>query len=90
MGEGGQGERERENLNQIPCQGNGTWSHNAEIITWAEIKTWRLNQLNHPGGLQISSILAYGHFFTHSKNILENLLSARHYPRHWGYMMIKR
>jgi len=25
------------------------WTHNPEIETWAEIKSWRLNWLSHPG-----------------------------------------
>ena len=30
---------------------HGAWSHDPEIMTWAEIKSWMLNRLSHPGAL---------------------------------------
>ena len=37
-------ERERESLQQTPC-----WSHDPEIMTWAEIKSRTLSGRHHPG-----------------------------------------
>ena len=52
MSRGG-AERERENPKQAPCcqhrAQRGAQFHNAGIMTWAEIKSQMLNQLNHPG-----------------------------------------
>ena len=45
-------ERERENLKQAPSIVQSpiwAWSHNPEVVTWAEIKSQTLNQLNHSG-----------------------------------------
>ena len=46
--EGGQVERERENFKHAPCwaqtQGRARF-HNTKIMTWAKIKSQRLNQL---------------------------------------------
>ena len=35
----------------------GTWPHDPEIRTWAEIKSWTLNQLSHPGAPHSSTSL---------------------------------
>ena len=46
-------ERKRENPKQAPCCQHRAWcwspSMNHEIMTWAESKSWILNQLSHPG-----------------------------------------
>ena len=50
--------RERENLQQAGHRAwCGAWSHNPEIMTWAEIKSQALNQLNHPGAPCINLLL---------------------------------
>ena len=36
---------------------HGAWSHNPEIMTWAEIKSQMLNQLSHPGAPIITILL---------------------------------
>ena len=50
----GEGQRERvgENLKPLHAQcraGLQAWSQDHEIMTWAEIKSWPLNCLSHPG-----------------------------------------
>ena len=52
----GQRERERENPMQALCCQWGAWYEpkNYEIITWAEIKSWTLNRLSHPGAPKIN------------------------------------
>ena len=45
-----QKKKERENPKQAPCLAqNPMWaqSHDSEIMTWAEIKSWMLNWLSH-------------------------------------------
>ena len=51
---GGRG-RGRERISSRLHTGCGTWSHNGEITTWAEIKSLMLkrNQLSHPGALRL-------------------------------------
>lgn len=47
-----QKEREKENHKQAPRPAwgwPGAWSHDSEIMTWAEIKSRILNGLSHPG-----------------------------------------
>ena len=48
-------ERERERiLKRLQAQHRAwhrAWSHHPEIMTWAEIKSWTVNQLSHPDGL---------------------------------------
>ena len=50
----GRGERSRGReriLSTLHIQGRapcGAWLHDSEIMTWAEIKRWPLNQLSHP------------------------------------------
>ena len=48
---GGSGDRGRDNLKQAlhwAQSPTGAQSHNPEIMTWAEIKSWMLNQLSPP------------------------------------------
>ena len=49
----GQRERERRNSLEAPCCQRrcqqGARYHKCEILTWAEIKSWTLNWLSHPG-----------------------------------------
>ena len=50
---GGKGRgRRRERIFRLPAE-CGAWhrarSHDPEIMTWAEIKSWMLNQFSHPG-----------------------------------------
>ena len=48
----GQREREKENFKQAPRSVQsmlGAWSQDLEIMAWAEIKSWTLNQLCHSG-----------------------------------------
>ena len=55
---GGGAERESpKQARHCQCRArDGAWSMNCEIMTWAEIKSQMLNQLNHPGspGLELS------------------------------------
>ena len=51
--EGGEGQRKRERKSQADSDlstepDSGAQSHNPEITTWAETKSWTLNQLCHP------------------------------------------
>ena len=50
-GRGAEGETERIlSRSHAQCRGwCGAWSHDPGIITWAEIKSWMLNWLTHPG-----------------------------------------
>ena len=53
QGRGRERERERENPKQaLYCQHrarNGVQTHETEIMTWAETKSWLLSLLSHPG-----------------------------------------
>ena len=53
LGRGREREREGENPMQAPCSAldAGLNLMNCEIMTWAEIQSWTLNRLNHPGTL---------------------------------------
>ena len=52
LGRGAEGERRRENPKQgFWCR---TGSHAAGIRTWAEITSWMLNRLSHPGTPKIN------------------------------------
>ena len=52
---GGEGQRERERESQAGSTFSVVWSpiwtlsHDREIMTWAEVKSWMLNWLGHPG-----------------------------------------
>ena len=48
-GERGQSERISSRLHAGQGARCGTQSHDPEIVTWAKIKSQRLNQLSHPG-----------------------------------------
>ena len=64
----GQKERERENLKQTPAQHGAHHrapTHNPEIMTWAETKSWALIWLRLPGAL--TSYMSLGRFLHFSK-----------------------
>ena len=55
----GQKERERENPRQGPVSTKpnvGLYLRNCEIMTWATIKSWTLNQLSHPGATKLVTL----------------------------------
>ena len=47
-------ERGRERILSRIWAWHGAWSHNPEIMTWAEIKSQTLNWLSHPGAPQLT------------------------------------
>ena len=57
-----QREKGRENIKQALCQwGSGHMAHfhNLEIMTWAEIKSQKLNQQSHPGTSSLTQVLMF-------------------------------
>ena len=48
----------------------GTWSHDPGIMTWAEIKSWTLNQLSYPG-------IPLFYFYSWEKRNLEKWAQCR-------------
>ena len=46
----GEGEKESQADTALSAEHDpGVWSHYPEVMTWAEIKSWLLNLLSHPG-----------------------------------------
>lgn len=58
----------------------GVWSHDLEIMTWAEIKSWTLNWLNHPGAPE-SFNCTYNFFFNWKSK--ENIQSGIILTDYW-------
>ena len=71
-GGGKEGEGEVENLQQTTAEQGAphrAWSHEPEIMTWADIKSQLLNRLSHPGALSLGPFKnknVYSHSFSFS------------------------
>ena len=61
---GGGAEGARESQADTPCAQHGAqqraWSHDLEIMIWAEIKSWMPSKQSHPGILIKICVLEYG------------------------------
>ena len=61
----------------------GAWPHDHEIMTWAEIKSWALNGLSHPGALHCS-ISAASPWGGHIEGSWENMTKKDIMDKHQG------
>ena len=71
---GGEGQRETEKiLSRLHAQRgarHGARSHDPGLMTWAQIKSWLLNRLSHPGTPCLVSLISIFHRFVKSAPVL--------------------